>query len=98
MTDRYQEIRQALEMESTPGASFIAACNPDTIRALLEELDALREAVTSRQSSHAAGCWAWGPKHYECAVRKIKELQEALEALKAENDRRNNDTYSRHPL
>lgn len=81
MTDRYEKIREALEMEPTPGprsvagitqvgsgrgyysvatddaiicdlrdrpsgdAHLIAACDPDTIRALLEERDALREAL-----------------------------------------------------
>jgi len=82
MTDRYEEIRKALEMGPTPGpweasydkgstrdiitqkekypicmvrgityvgqeqylanGHFIAACDPDTIRALLEERDALK--------------------------------------------------------
>ena len=23
--------------------------------------------------THALGCWEWGPRHYECALRKIKE-------------------------
>ena len=89
MTDRYENIRKALEMGPTPGewywsdayptqdgrktwsligdggfgilscdgdenspqsvnvtdAELIAACDPDTIRALLEERDALREAL-----------------------------------------------------
>lgn len=33
----------------------------------------------SRASTHADGCWSWGPGHYECAVREIK-------ALRAERD------------
>ena len=86
MTDRYQEIRQALAMGPTPGPwrpsksygaivsdspsgyddaesvhaygghivcesvqehnrHLIAACDPDTIRELLEERDALREVL-----------------------------------------------------
>lgn len=50
MTDRYERIRKALAMGKTQGpwgathgdAYLIAACDPDTIRALLEELDTLR--------------------------------------------------------
>lgn len=50
MTDRYEKIRKALAMGPTRGpwgathgdAYLIAACDPDTIRALLEERDALQ--------------------------------------------------------
>ncbi len=38
--------------------------------------------MTDRQITHAADCWSWGPKHYECAVREI----EALRADLAESD------------
>ena len=34
--------------------------------------------MTDRQITHAQGCWGWGPTHYECAVRKIKELRADL--------------------
>ena len=41
--------------------------------------------MTDRQTTHAPGCWGWGPKHYECAVGQIEHdealLRQALEAL-----------------
>ena len=41
--------------------------------------------MTDRQTTHAKGCWYWGPKHYECAVGQIERdealLRQALEAL-----------------
>ena len=36
-------------------------------------------------TTHAQGCWSWGPRHYECAVGQIERdealLRQALEAL-----------------
>lgn len=80
MTDRYEKIRKALAMGPTPGpglgrttqdvnadASFIAACDPDTIRALLDERDglaaeneALREEV-ERLRTDGASAVRWAP-------------------------------------
>ena len=29
-----------------------------------------------RIGTHAPDCWKWGPQHYECALRHIKEQTE----------------------
>ena len=27
----------------------------------------------AKEGTHGADCWAWGPRHYECALRHINE-------------------------
>jgi hypothetical protein len=45
------------------------------------EIARLRKGLYHEQNrshqlgTHALDCWQWGPQHYECALRHIKELE-----------------------
>lgn len=39
----------------------------------------MTDRYESRASTHAEGCWDWGPGHYGCAVGEIKRLREMLQ-------------------
>lgn len=47
-----------------------------------QEIERLRKALHyeanrfSRIGTHAPDCWKWGPQHYECALRYIKNHTE----------------------
>lgn len=51
----------------------------------LQEIERLQTALRyeenrfSRIGTHAPDCHKWGPGHYECALRKIKELEDSTE-------------------
>jgi hypothetical protein len=49
ITENYCTVRNSLgdTWKTEADAAFIAACDPDTIRALLDERDALREALAA---------------------------------------------------
>ena len=43
----------------------------------------MTDRYESRATTHADGCWDWGPRHYGCAVREIERLREALEDIRS---------------
>lgn len=50
-----------------------------------------------RQGTHAPGCWAFGPAHFECAISRIVKLSAENIALKSAAriaDRDLNDAYA----
>ena len=32
-----------------------------------------------RIGTHSPDCWKWGPQHYECSLRHVKELEKQIE-------------------
>lgn len=50
--------------------------------------------MTDLQTTHAHGCWSWGPRHYECALREIEALRAEVERLRAEVERFRTDGAS----
>jgi len=45
----------------------------EVIKAIMDELNQV--------STHAEGCWSWGPSHYMCAYRKCTESDKHSKSL-----------------
>lgn len=119
MTDRYQEIRDALAMGPTPGpwradgfevmaargqfygglilgaddvvvaqmvsaanAALIAACDPDTIRALLEEPDALAKDAAKYRWALNHSRWIRGEHAVYVAIPVAREADLSCVAMR----------------
>ena len=55
--------------------------------ALEAEKESLRAKLARYENegtTHAEDCWAWGPKHYECALTEIKRLKAPPKVLEPE--------------
>lgn len=65
----------------------------DRINALESEIERLNSCLKWEQNraerigTHGIGCHAWGPSHYECALRELEEMR----ALAAQRDEEYHD-------
>lgn len=51
---------------------------PDGSRPVDRDALAMRLSNFLNQvNTHSNDCWSWGPQHYMCAYRRVKELEDA---------------------
>lgn len=72
-----EEVQELLQLRVSGKTTLrMQAC----IEMLKEEVRRLNGAIrveqnlTSRIGTHGPDCYKWGPRHYECALIKIEEL------------------------
>lgn len=78
-----EDIRQLAQKLTTGRFSPVTVMEAGAqLHHLLHEIARLEKALQYEQhraeriGTHGAGCWAWGPQHYECAVRELKARAE----------------------
>jgi hypothetical protein len=81
MTDRYEKIRKALEMGPTPGEWYWS--DPDTIRALLAE----RDALAAKVERLAMALRRYGVHDQTCSAMDILICTCGLDAALEQEDR-----------
>ena len=62
---------------------YIRYHHPIKIHRAQQAAQTLKEAIEPPLQTHAEGCWAWGPRHYLCAIEEIKRLQDDVDRLSA---------------
>lgn len=64
-----EAVSAALHVMTEPGERTVGEIAVAAILALEAYRDARNAA---RIGTHGPDCWAWGPRHYECALRRIE--------------------------
>lgn len=77
MTDRLtrEEVERLLAPFQRPRPAVAMQSLHDPVEPLARTCLALMDERDNPGTTHADGCHAWGPKHYECAVARIAELE-----------------------